>query len=218
MGLYGQGMPCPNSIKNLTKESHTTTIRSILHGHPPYPRTKTQILTMIKDTRLYLIGFMASGKTTIGKKLAQKLGYTFLDLDALIVEKTGKTISEIFAESGEATFRKIESETLQATQTLANTLIATGGGTPCHNDNMAWIKENGTSLYLRLSIPRLVGRLRADKANRPMLAHLEDEALSQFIENLLSQRQDTYLQADLTVDNEGNNVGVLVNEIFSLLR
>ncbi len=154
----------------------------------------------IAPTRVYLVGFMASGKTTLGKKLANRLKYEFVDLDEKIEEEAGRSISDIFNIEGEATFRQLEANTLRKTIDLSKSVIATGGGTPCYHDNMTWIKENGKSIYLFLSPDRLLGRLRTQKAHRPMIADLEDEELKEFIQQLLEKREPIYQTAHFIVD------------------
>src|SRR6476620_3320016 len=100
--------------------------------------------------KVFLIGFMGSGKTTIGKKLANYLKYEFIDLDKFIEARAGMTIVDYFAAHGEEEFRKMERDVLQTTHYPDNVIIATGGGTPTYDDNMEWMNENGKVAYLSL--------------------------------------------------------------------
>src|SRR5690606_32439248 len=103
---------------------------------------------MNKDPNLiFLIGFMGCGKSTLGKKVATKTGYSFIDLDELIVQKIHMSISDYFESHGEAAFREIERDTLHSLYGSKNTIVATGGGTPCHLNNMEWMNKNGKTVY-----------------------------------------------------------------------
>ena len=112
---------------------------------------------------------MGSGKSTAGKKLAASLGWAFVDLDKKIEQSTGKTIKEIFAESGEAHFRELEAEMLKTMQTYNNTVISAGGGTPCHGNNMDFMLESGVTVYLKLTPGQLKSRLAGSLQERPLL-------------------------------------------------
>lgn len=149
--------------------------------------------------KIFLIGFMGCGKSTMGKKLAQKLGYTFIDLDQQIEKNLGTTIGEYFAAHGETAFRKIESETLKSFAYPANTVIATGGGAPCFFDNMDWMNENGLSMYIEMSPAALAKRLENGKEKRPLLRDLTEEQMVEFIENKLAERDVFYQRALLTI-------------------
>ena len=106
---------------------------------------------MTKHKRIYIIGFMGSGKTTAGKKLAAALKWSFIDLDLEIEKSQGKSISEIFSGPGEQLFRQIESETLHSLHIESDTVISIGGGTPCFCGNMDFMKKNGLVIYLRMT-------------------------------------------------------------------
>lgn len=122
----------------------------------------------------------------------------FIDLDDFIVVRAGKPITAIFEEGGEVLFRKLEQEALQSLIEARpeNILIACGGGTPCFGDNMNYMKKAGETIYLKTPINELARRLLPQKAHRPLIKHLRDEELEPFIQNLLSQRESYYLQAD----------------------
>src|SRR5215217_1973749 len=109
---------------------------------------------------VFLIGFMGSGKTFVGKKLAQLLKTTFIDLDEVIEKSEEKTISQIFSQNGEEFFRERESHYLKSLSERSNVVIATGGGTPCFHDNMKWMNENGITIYLKAKSEILFDRLK----------------------------------------------------------
>ncbi len=154
---------------------------------------------------VYLIGFMASGKTSIGKRLAAHLAMDFLDLDAKIEEKYGINISDFFAQKGEAAFRELESQTLKETIHSQTRIIACGGGTPCFNNNMQWINENGISVYLKLSPKHLFKRLRNKVEKRPLVAKLSVEDLQVFINQKLNERSSFYEQANFIVKRKNED-------------
>lgn len=141
---------------------------------------------------------MGSGKTSLGKKIAKRFEMNFVDLDALIEEQEGKNINEIFAEQGEDYFRELEAKVLRETD-FSNTLVATGGGTPCFNDNINFMKEIGAVAYLLVPLEILIGRLRQNKDERPLLKNLKGEELDQFIINKYNERKVFYEQADFII-------------------
>ncbi|HFA49384.1 MAG TPA: shikimate kinase [Bacteroidetes bacterium] len=147
--------------------------------------------------KLYLTGFMGSGKTTIGKQLADALGLPFVDLDGRLEEKTGTSIARIFAERGEGEFRKMEAEVLRETANEGPAVFATGGGTPCFYNNMEWMNENGITLYLEVPPAVLLERLKNGTALRPLLKGKTDAQLLSFIENKLEERRPFYEKANL---------------------
>jgi shikimate kinase len=148
---------------------------------------------------LFLVGFMGAGKTYRGQRLAAALDRSFLDMDEEIVRQSGKTIPEIFAESGEAGFRAIERQVLRSEAVLQAGVVATGGGLPCFFDNMDWMKARGQVIWLDVPPAVLAERLRPEKAKRPLLAEVPDEDLESFIEKLLEQRRPYYEQANLVL-------------------
>lgn len=166
-----------------------------------------------------LIGYMGSGKTTIGKDLAESLGYSFVDLDESIAAKEGKSIVEIFKQQGEIRFRKIERTILlELLDTHQNTVIALGGGTPAYYDNMDCIQKSATSVYLRLSPKELFERLAPEKTQRPLIAHLANEDLTEFIAKHLFERRAFYEKANFTIAVQQKNVEEIVQEINLFLR
>ena len=156
---------------------------------------------MLNSRIVYIIGFMGSGKTTTGKKLASMLGWSFIDLDKKIEEHTGKKIPEIFSQYGEDYFRNIESEVLRKMKDQTNTVISTGGGTPCHDNNMDFMLETGLTLYLKLTPAQLKRRLSESKSDRPLLKDINKENLQSFIENRLTFREKYYCRAELQIES-----------------
>ena len=130
---------------------------------------------------VFLVGFMGSGKTTTGAKLARRLHYNFIDLDQLIEQKNNKSIPLIFKEEGEDFFRQTEKEVLNDAFSLNNTVISCGGGTPCFFDNLEQMKNTGLTVYLKLSPTSLFHRLAPGKSKRPLIADLEDLQVMEFI-------------------------------------
>lgn len=144
---------------------------------------------------IFFTGFMGCGKTTWSRKLAAHLGYEFIDLDQVLEEQVGMTIAEYFSSFGEESFRKLESEVLKQTAYPENAVVSTGGGLPCFFDNMAWMKANGKTIYIKLSPKTLIDRLEKGKAKRPLLRDKHGEELLDFITLKLSEREPYYLQA-----------------------
>lgn len=150
--------------------------------------------------RIYLLGMMGSGKSTVGKKLAGKLSFKFYDLDHLIEKKISMTIDEFFQLEGEEKFRKIEQEILRETFLLNNVVISTGGGTPCFFSNITEINENGISCYLEANIALLISRLQGATEQRPLLKKYKNKAeLTEYLQGLLNEREVYYKQANKTI-------------------
>lgn len=145
---------------------------------------------------IFFTGFMGCGKTTWSRKLAAHLGYDFIDLDNVLEEQAGMTIAEYFLAHGEDSFRILESEVLKQTPYSQNTVVSTGGGLPCFFDNMAWMKAQGKTVYIKLSPKTLLDRLEKSKNKRPLLHEKQGEELLAFITERLAEREACYLQAD----------------------
>lgn len=146
---------------------------------------------------------MGSGKSTLGKKLAAKAGMPFIDLDLLIEEKEGRSIEQIFAEAGEAYFRKVEADTLRGIDTGVSAVVATGGGTPCHSDNMDYMNSAGITVYLRMPPAALALRLRNRKEQRPLLAGLGGDNILQYISKKIGEREPFYMKSVLVYEGSG---------------
>ncbi len=166
-----------------------------------------------KKSSIFLIGFMGAGKSTIGKKLAHRLGLTFFDLDKLIEAKAGCSISDIFKFLGETTFRAMEQACLQSFQTKDHFLLACGGGTPCFYDNLSFMKNQGLVVYVDLQESALFERLSKAKKIRPSIVGMDEKQLKEFISNQLQTRKSFYEQADLTMSGLSINVNVIVEQI-----
>ena len=147
-------------------------------------------------TRLILIGFMGSGKTTLGRALAKALGLTFIDLDNYIELRRCKSINRIFEESGEDGFRTIERNLLHEVCEFEDVIISAGGGTPCFFDNIDYMNSQGTSIYLQVPNERLFERLKIAKSRRPLLKDKNDEEIEQFIAEQMQRREPFYTKAD----------------------
>ena len=150
--------------------------------------------------RIFLVGYMGSGKTTTGKRLSKKYGLDFIDLDNYIEKRYFKTISQIFQEKGESGFREIERDALREVAEFENVIISTGGGAACFFDNMELMNQKGETVYLKASAADLSEYLRNANKNRPLLAQKSDEELFDLISEMLQKREPFYSQAKHTVD------------------
>ncbi|MFD2246476.1 shikimate kinase [Pontibacter ruber] len=151
--------------------------------------------------RIFLVGMMGSGKTTLGRQLATQLGYTFVDLDEYIERREGKSIAQLFEQEGQEQFRLKERQALEAVvQEYDQAVIATGGGAPCFLDNMQFINRSGKSFFLDVPVEELVNRLlNSDLSVRPLLAGKSTEELNHFMTKTLSERLWFYRQAHYTL-------------------
>ena len=146
--------------------------------------------------KYFIVGYMASGKSTFGKELAKDTGLPFLDLDESVESREGRSISEIFAKEGEEYFRKREREILHEICNEADEFVlATGGGTPCFFDNMDYMNQAGTTVFLNTSPLVIVDRLKRQRADRPLLAMYSDDELEFFVREHLESRLSFYLKA-----------------------
>lgn len=160
--------------------------------------------------RVILVGFMGSGKTTLGKKVANRMNVPFIDSDSEIENHFGKSVGELFAEFGESHFREIEREYIDALDLRDEFVLATGGGMPCFSDNMLRLNQTGTTFYLERSPKELAHRLANAKKQRPLIAGLEKDELLGFIENKLQEREEYYRKANvLLARNEQNPEGIM---------
>ncbi|WP_405570386.1 shikimate kinase [Winogradskyella sp. Asnod2-B02-A] len=155
---------------------------------------------------IVLLGYMGSGKSTLGKELATVLKYSFLDIDDYIIENEKASISDIFKKKGEIYFRKKETEYLkEIISSSKNTVLALGGGTPCYGNNMNFLIDNANvkSFYLKLSIPLLAKRLFLEREHRPLISHINnEEELLEFIGKHLFERSHYYSQAQITLNTD----------------
>ena len=163
---------------------------------------------------IFLVGFMGCGKTTLGRKLASRLGYMFMDLDHVFEANEAMSIAAYFTAHGEQAFREKESDVLKTTPYPAHAVIATGGGLPCFFDNMEWMNAQGKTVYIRLSAKTLADRLMNEKDERPLLRERHGEALVTFIEEKLEEREPFYKQATIVA----NGLSLSAEKLEKLLR
>lgn len=151
---------------------------------------------------LFLVGYMGCGKSTLGRKLARRLGVPFVDTDALVEEREGASVADLFRYEGERRFREVERETLDrviAENPIA--VVSTGGGLPTWSDNMACMNAAGHTIYLRRSAEQIACRLSPyGRRKRPRLQGLDGEELVAFMARDMAQREPFYGQATLVVD------------------
>jgi shikimate kinase len=172
---------------------------------------------MTRNRIIYIIGFMGSGKSTTGRKLASLLGWSFRDLDREIETHDGRKIPEIFAQDGEEYFRAMESEVLRDLDTVSDTIISTGGGTPCHSNNMDHMLSAGITVYLRLTPLQLKNRLLHSNTERPLIKDLDNESILDFIEKKLVEREPWYKRADIIISGFDTDITALNRLIISRL-
>jgi shikimate kinase len=176
----------------------------------------------MKKNIFYLAGFMGAGKSTIGPILANTMGWDFFDLDKMIEQQTGKKITEIFAESGESYFRKLETETLIYASAGDNLVISVGGGTISSGDNLGIMKRNGTIFYLKTSVEAVYKRL-IYKNDRPMLkvdelTRLPDEEIIKKLNTIFEARKPYYEKADYIIETENVSVGKTVDRLAKIIN
>ena len=159
---------------------------------------------------------MGCGKTTLGKALAQKLNYKFIDLDAWFEEQNKTTIAEYFEVHGETKFREKEHEFIIESQKLTNTIISTGGGAACFYNNIKVMNQSGTTIYVKLSPQSLMNRLQNETTTRPLIANKTNNELLAFIEQKLSEREPFYTQAQVVLDKEDSTVDEYVEEVLGI--
>ena len=144
---------------------------------------------------IFLIGYMGSGKTTLGRALGRRLGLQFIDLDLYIESRYMRTISQLFAERGEDKFRSIEREMLHEVAEMEDVVVACGGGTPCYYDNIDYMNRCGTTVFLSASEDRVFARLSINRNKRPLIKDLDDQSLRIFIRENLALRMPHYSKA-----------------------
>ncbi len=151
---------------------------------------------------VFLIGYMGSGKSTVGRKLARSMGYFHFDLDEEIEKLAGKSILLIFSEEGENAFRQLEHSLLISLTRRKNIVVSTGGGTPCFYDNLQQMKNAGVTVYIRMKPESLAKRLQTARIKRPLLEQVYNQDLAAFITGHLSLREDFYNKAHFIVKGE----------------
>lgn len=175
---------------------------------------------MNKQLKVVLVGLPGSGKSTFGRQLAKEMGFPFLDLDQLIEERYQLKISEIFSRHGEGTFREWESLVLQDTLKQDRAyILASGGGTPCFNDNMDLINTQSISVYLDVPLGSISRRLQTSKAQqRPLFQGLDQGELTLKLKSLLVSREYFYNQAKIKLSGEDFSAELLLVELISRLK
>lgn len=149
--------------------------------------------------RIYLVGYMGSGKTTLGRRLARLTGLSFIDLDKYIEERHCRTVQQLFAEEGEELFRRYERKALEEVSEYDDVVVSTGGGAPCFFDNMELMNRTGTTLFLDIPPGLLTARLLRSRTERPLIKGKSPEELRAFIADSLAKRRPFYEMASVTV-------------------
>lgn len=150
--------------------------------------------------KLYLVGLLGSGKSVLGKKIAEEAYLPFIDLDDVIEKEEGAKIQELFSSKGENYFRQVEAKHLREQSQAREFVMATGGGTPCFHDNMGFMNDHGTSIFLNTPIKEIVKRMDLHQKNaRPLLSSVPDDLLEQKLKEMLQNRLPYYRQAHVTV-------------------
>ena len=166
---------------------------------------------------VFLIGMPACGKTSIGKRLAKKLQFTFVDLDHHLADKENKSVATIFSEKGEDFFRELEAKYLkEISNTSTNTIISVGGGTPCFHNNLPFMLSVGKVFYLNTPAKTLFLRLKED-TKRPMFLGLTEEQIKEQVKSLLQQRETFYLQAHHTINTSHKSDDAIVEEMSAII-
>jgi shikimate kinase len=169
--------------------------------------------------RIFLTGYMGSGKSTLGKRLANKLGITFIDLDEYFEQKFRTSITLFFERFGEDSFRKLEHEVLkEVIDKHIDVVISTGGGTPCSFNNLELMNEHGVTVYLKLPPAVLASRLSNSpfRYRRPKLKGLDKDTLLETVTMHLQEREPFYSQSGLIIDAFGMNLEKIVEKIAAV--
>lgn len=168
--------------------------------------------------KIFLLGYMASGKSTIAKKTAKSLELKSIDLDEYIAENEGDSINDIFNTKGEIYFRNKEEYYLkELAESEKGFVLALGGGTPCYANNINLIIQNGISIYLKASVQTLNDRLVLERSQRPLISELSDEKLKEFIAKHLFERAPFYEKSQHTIVIDGKTSNEITAEILALI-
>lgn len=163
--------------------------------------------------KVFLIGFMFSGKSTVGKKLASIMGYDFIDTDKYFEDKYKISILDFFEKFGEEMFRKFEHDILNELIVRENTIISTGGGLPCFNENMDIINKEGFSIYLEMPFKAIINRQKKSKQKRPLLQNKTQEEIEEYLKDLLTKREPIYKKSKITIEAQNINFSSLKETI-----
>ncbi len=168
--------------------------------------------------RIYLTGYMGSGKSTLGRRLAKMAGLHFIDLDRYIEERHCRTVQQIFAEEGEETFRIYERNALEEISEFDGVVVATGGGAPCFFDNMALMNRTGVTIFLDVDKEILARRLMGSKTVRPLIQGKSRQELTEFITGNLEKRRLFYVQSQIVISNpemDARQIMTLIDALHS---
>lgn len=169
--------------------------------------------------RLYLIGYMGCGKSTIGRKIARYAHLRFVDTDSLVEQREQATVADVITYHGEEYFRGVEHSVLQSTAEEDDLVVSTGGGLPVWGDNMARIGELGVSIYLRRSPQNIISRLSPyGRQKRPKFRGLNDEQLLAFMTSHMAEREPIYSQADITIECDTMTDNEIIDLILSKIK
>ncbi len=166
--------------------------------------------------RIYLVGYMGCGKSTLGLNLAKSLGLTFIDLDKFIEERNCKTVPQLFEELGEPGFRKKERQALEEVSQFSDVVIATGGGAPCFFDNMELMNTTGITLFMDIDPAILAERLLKSKTDRPLIKGKNREQLVGFLKESLQKRTPFYSKAQIRITHPDNMLQNAIRKISSI--
>ncbi|HNQ82385.1 MAG TPA: shikimate kinase [Bacteroidales bacterium] len=166
---------------------------------------------------IFLIGYMASGKSTVGRMLAEELKYRFIDLDSEFEKRTGASVPNYYTQFGELAFREKEREVLRLHLNDTDSVIATGGGTPSYHDNMVLMNRSGRTIFLDVPVNILVRRLAGEQSRRPVIKEIPDEELASFITPHLDSRRKYYDLASMKVQVINENAEEIVAQLIQRL-
>lgn len=165
--------------------------------------------------KIFLIGFMGSGKSYWGRRLSEKLQLPFFDLDEQVEASEGKTINEVFSEKGEEYFRLLEKDTLHIlTESHDSFVMATGGGTPCYFNNIDYMNAAGITLWINTPLELIHERLLKEKSHRPLIKEIDTVQLKGYIQKKFSDRKIYYEQAEVVVEEDSKSLDKIVEQIF----
>jgi shikimate kinase len=172
--------------------------------------------------KVFLVGLPASGKTTIGKWLSQKMNWAFLDLDECITDEFQISVRDFFDQFGEAAFREKETEILRSTETMTQVIIACGGGTAAHSDNMKWMQERGITVFLNIDLGTIQTRIHANPHERPLFEGKNLVEIREKLQEMLTNRGDFYHKSKIiwnkSIPNDYLHLAVNQMVINSSLR
>lgn len=165
---------------------------------------------------IFLVGYMGCGKSSVGKKLALRLKFDFIDIDTSIEQMTGKSVAKIFDEEGEDQFRQLERSILVSLCSRSNIVVATGGGAPCFFDTMLLMNKSGTTIYLKMHPDSLATRILASVHDRPLVRRLSKEEMPTYIAQHLKEREIFYNKAKFIIKGENLKIDDLERLILNL--